>query len=57
MNTPTNDERLQTIETDQVERAALDEGPESLTELGKVSDTQGGIFGYKVDTGFGWQYY
>ena len=58
MNTPENDDRLQTIETDQVdEQAARGEEAGTLTELGKVSDTQGGIFGYKVDSGLGWQYY
>lgn len=57
MNTPKNDERLQAIETDQVEQAAQGEEAGSLTELGKVSDTQGGIFGYKVDSGLGWQYF
>lgn len=29
----------------------------SLVELGKVSDTQGGWVGAKVDTGFGVAYY
>jgi hypothetical protein len=57
MNTPKNDDRLQAIETDQVEQAAQGEEAGSLTELGKVSDTQGGIFGYKVDSGLGWQYF
>ena len=57
MNTPQNDDRLQMSETHQVEQAARDEEAGSLTELGKVSDTQGGIFGYKVDSGLGWQYF
>jgi hypothetical protein len=28
-----------------------------LTELGKVSETQGGLLGLKYDTAIGWQYY
>lgn len=54
MSTSTSDDRLQAIEADQVEQVSL-EVTESLAELGKVSDTQGGVLGYKYDGGYGWQ--
>ena len=28
-----------------------------LVELGKVSDTHGDFFGYKLDAGAGWEYF
>jgi hypothetical protein len=43
-------------EQDQVESVRQDAQPASdtaLVELGKVSDTRGGFFGSKPDTGFG----
>lgn len=55
MSTSTSDDRLQAIEADQVERAIREEETGSLAELGKVSDTQGGVLGYKYDGGLGWQ--
>lgn len=47
-------------ERDQVESGRQDAEPASdaaLIELGKVSDTEGGWVGAKVDTGFGFTYY
>lgn len=57
MNSQSNDHRLQAMETDQVrtDEATRDDAGESLTELGKVSDTQGGFLGVKYDSGLGWQ--
>lgn len=57
MNAPTIDDRLQTIEADEARDAAPQDEADSLTELGKVSDTQGGIFGGKYDYGYGFQYF
>lgn len=35
----------------------LAEPEPEVTELSKVSETQGGILGLKFDSGLGWQYY
>lgn len=57
MNTPTNDDRLQAIETDEARAVAPEDETASLTALGKVSDTQGGLGGNKYDSGYGWQFW
>ncbi len=57
MNTPTNDDRLQAIETDEARDVAPQDEASLLTELGKVSDTQGGLGGNKYDSGYGWQFW
>lgn len=57
MNTPTIDDRLQAIETDEARDAAPEEETARLTALGKVSDTQGGLGGNKYDSGYGWQFW
>ncbi len=57
MNTPTNDDRLQAIETDEARDVMPEEETASLTALGKVSDTQGGLGGNKYDSGYGWQFW
>lgn len=54
MNSPKSDDRKLPSETEHVEQTASDEEAGSLTELGKVSGTEGGIAGYKVDSGLGW---
>ena len=36
--------------------AAATEEPVELMELDPVSATQGGLLGFKYDTGMGWQY-
>lgn len=55
MNTPEHDERTATIHYDNPEPTPAQEP--GLTELGKVSDTEGGVLGGKYDSGYGWQYY
>ncbi len=56
MRTPTPDEPLQGVPPEAPVPA--DEPLEvELLELGPVSATEGGILGYKEDTGIGWQYY
>jgi len=58
MNTPSDTRSSR--EQDQVETARQVAEPVSDTaiiELGKVSDTQGGWIGAKLDTGFGSTYY
>lgn len=57
MNTPTNEDRLQAVEADEGHEARPQDEAVSLTELGKVSDTQGGVWGNKYDSGMGWQFY
>lgn len=57
MSTPTKDEQLRSPHSREAPDSAADDAPETLTELGKVSDTQGGILGTKYDSGYGWQAY
>ncbi len=52
MSSPKHDEWL---ENDGIETPA-GEAHDELVELGKVSDTEGGILGNKPDTGMGWWY-
>lgn len=43
---------------DQEQAEAPASQPEAeLVELGRISETQGGILGAKYDTAVGWQYY
>lgn len=55
MNTPARDDPQQPDGTDLQETPAPSET--QWVELGKVSDTQGGLIGSKPDSGYGWQYY
>ena len=58
MNTPSDTRSSR--EQDQVESGRQDAEPVSdatLIELGKVSDTQGGWTGVKLDSGFGFTNY
>ncbi len=57
MNTSTNDDRLQAIETDEARDGMPEDETDGLTALGKVSDTQGGLGGNKYDSGYGWQFW
>lgn len=57
MNTPMNEDRLQAIEAEEGQEKGQESEAVSLTELGKVSDTQGGIWGVKYDSAYGWQPY
>ena len=55
MNSPACEEGLQPAEPAPAQSAS-DPQPE-LVELGKVSQTQGGLLGAKYDSAVGWQYY
>ncbi len=52
MSTPTPE----TPEMNPGAAAAAADEPAELIELDPVSATQGGLLGFKYDTGMGWQY-
>ncbi len=55
MNTPACDEALEPAGPAPAE-PSIEPEPE-LVELGKISQTQGGLLGAKYDSAVGWQYY
>ena len=55
MNSPACEEGLEPAESTPAQSAS--EPQPELVELGKVSQTQGGLLGAKYDSAVGWQYY
>jgi hypothetical protein len=57
MNSPACEEGLEPAEPAPAPAQSASDPQPELVELGKVSQTQGGLLGAKYDSAVGWQYY